>query len=533
MADQGQQIITFDYKNPATGESFNKLLKDIVPAGIYRGEKNCEVNGSGNPVVNPMTLIVYDEVTDIAVRVQITSPAPIDIQPVDTNKTHLIARYDWADFEDTYMEIMPVTAAEYNSNDDYILIAEMSFDGSGNLTGFNYDNADINTNRADTLPLGATITQTVAGGGTSYAFSESDYVTDVLNTLVSRIVDLSGVSDDAVKKRHIDFGNGSNQINAQDIYVGQTLTGGGPAGNYNATTQTITNTLQELMTRMTNLAGTNDSSVTLDKLAIGQGANQLNASKLPLAANVSKTITGHSNINVSKGSALSSVFSQMATTLKELSETIKQQDTSISNIASDISTLETKYENMDAYPVGYMFFYDGKDNDGNLDWVDNSTIPGWYACTGSNNTPDLSDLFIKGTASPAANYSDNVDGSDHITLSENNMPKHSHSVSGTFSGQTDSAGEHDHSYKDTYHSEHVSHAPNVDNIRSNPQDIGSNGGTDNDNVGFYVERRTTSAGEHEHNIEGTFTGSTGSAGSGTSIHINPRHYKAIIVRKMS
>jgi len=64
-----------------------------------------------------------------------------------------------------------------------------------------------------------------------------------------------------------------------------------------------------------------------------------------------------------------------------------------------------------------------------------SAIPtGWALCDGNNTTPDLRDRFIVGAGST---YSRNdTGGADSVTLTENEIPSHSHGM--------ESAGEHDH-----------------------------------------------------------------------------------------
>ncbi|MDR1997692.1 MAG: hypothetical protein LBQ83_05155, partial [Candidatus Margulisbacteria bacterium] len=43
-------------------------------------------------------------------------------------------------------------------------------------------------------------------------------------------------------------------------------------------------------------------------------------------------------------------------------------------------------------PVGTILMYNGSG------WVNNSTLPGWYKCDGSNGTPNLVNKFVRGGA---------------------------------------------------------------------------------------------------------------------------------------
>ncbi|MDR1998218.1 MAG: hypothetical protein LBQ83_07855 [Candidatus Margulisbacteria bacterium] len=66
-------------------------------------------------------------------------------------------------------------------------------------------------------------------------------------------------------------------------------------------------------------------------------------------------------------------------------------------------------------PLGTILMYDGSG------WVNNSTLPGWYKCDGTNGTPDLSDRFVKGAGSLSA-----IGGSNALTAAM--LPKHTHTI---------------------------------------------------------------------------------------------------------
>lgn len=67
-----------------------------------------------------------------------------------------------------------------------------------------------------------------------------------------------------------------------------------------------------------------------------------------------------------------------------------------------------------------------------------AAIPtGWLLCNGQNGTPDLRDRFILGATTESE--IGNTGGSNEVTLTENQMPSHSHS------GNTNTAGSHTHS----------------------------------------------------------------------------------------
>ena len=78
-------------------------------------------------------------------------------------------------------------------------------------------------------------------------------------------------------------------------------------------------------------------------------------------------------------------------------------------------------------PVGTIVPFSGS-------WTNNSTIPGWYKCDGSNGTPNLVDKFIRmGTTSGATGGTNDavVAQHTHTTSVTNNSATHTHTVSGT------------------------------------------------------------------------------------------------------
>ena len=76
-----------------------------------------------------------------------------------------------------------------------------------------------------------------------------------------------------------------------------------------------------------------------------------------------------------------------------------------------------------------------------------ASIPaGWYLCDGTNGTPNLQDRFIVGAGSSYAVGS--IGGSASVTLTESQIPSHSHTITAT----SDSQGSHTHTLNDPGHS---------------------------------------------------------------------------------
>lgn len=194
-------------------------------------------------------------------------------------------------------------------------------------------------------------------------------------------------------------------------------------------------------------------------------------------------------------------------------------------------------------PVGTVKFFDG------AAWVDNSTIPGWYACTGNNETPDLRDSFILcGDIEDRGYFGGAFAGNNKhmITLSVDQLPIHSHSLNAhthtvpidhnhdSETYVTDSDGEHSH------------------NVRSqSPPPPGTESAIDADIV-TTADLLTTDTlaisldGHHTHSVDidiseitqnntsqGPNVTNTGQEGTGEVIDITPYYYKMLVIKRMS
>jgi microcystin-dependent protein len=190
--------------------------------------------------------------------------------------------------------------------------------------------------------------------------------------------------------------------------------------------------------------------------------------------------------------------------------------TAVSATASELNTASTHY-----VPSGGIIMWSGSI----------AAIPtGWLLCNGSNSTPDLRDRFVVGAGSTYA--VDATGGASTVTLSEANLPAHTHS-SGTLGGSTNSAGAHTHSGTTNTTGAHTHTYEGV---------TGCSGGGDCSRRSQEATRTTNPAGDHSHtlnvNSAGSHShtvdvnsGSTGSAGSGTAVNILPKYYALAYIMK--
>ena len=140
-----------------------------------------------------------------------------------------------------------------------------------------------------------------------------------------------------------------------------------------------------------------------------------------------------------------------------------------------------------------------------------ASIPsGWYICDGTNGTPDLTGRFVvHADADSGGTYAPgDTGGADDVTLTEAQMPAHTH----TFSGTTSTGGAHSHGFTNFL-------AP--DNLSGSKPAF-----TNFDNAGSSVYV-TDSAGNHNH----TFSGTTSSTGGGTAHENRPPYYALAYIMK--
>ncbi|WP_136464956.1 hypothetical protein [Flagellimonas onchidii] len=132
-------------------------------------------------------------------------------------------------------------------------------------------------------------------------------------------------------------------------------------------------------------------------------------------------------------------------------------------------------------PVGMITMWSGAISD----------IPkGWALCDGSNGTPNLRDRFLVGAGGEYA--VGQLGGKKEVTLTEAQMPKHSHK------GSTEGAGSHRHTGRTHSAGSHTHNVPN--NTRESAKDVDNSsdewGG--HKNVNQYV--KTNAAGSHIHTL---------------------------------
>lgn len=192
-----------------------------------------------------------------------------------------------------------------------------------------------------------------------------------------------------------------------------------------------------------------------------------------------------------------------------------------------------------------------------------ASIPsGWLLCNGSSGTPDLRDRFVVGAGSTYAVGA--TGGATTVTLSTNNLPSHTHSISATGTTGTESVGHthtfsgttgtmsanasHSHSGGDYGHNhppgsgdtflyangpEFLKGGPDLPFTRTSTTGIGYANiyinAANVDHTHNYSGTTSNISANHTHNV--TVTGTSGSTGSGTAFSVLPPYYALAYIMK--
>ena len=90
------------------------------------------------------------------------------------------------------------------------------------------------------------------------------------------------------------------------------------------------------------------------------------------------------------------------------------------------------------FPVGFVAMFDG------TGWVDNSTLPGWYACIAANagvGAPDMVDKFAMGKVVTGSGVNG---GNNSHTITSAELPTHTHAIDHTHATSSGQSVSHTH-----------------------------------------------------------------------------------------
>jgi len=205
-------------------------------------------------------------------------------------------------------------------------------------------------------------------------------------------------------------------------------------------------------------------------------------------------------------------------------------------------------------PVGTVMMFDG------AGWVDNETIPGWYACISENagvGCPDMVDRFVMGRVVTSTG---GTGGSNTHTISTSELPPHIHAIDhdhASFTSGSNSVG-HTHSVTIGSHSHTALYLRNSGtgggNTTTHPYvsisshsasylekqrgdrifgRYGSDYGFITSTTDLGTKTSGTQSANHTHTINVPYyTGNSGNGGfANDSIDMRPAYYTMIFIRK--
>lgn len=193
-----------------------------------------------------------------------------------------------------------------------------------------------------------------------------------------------------------------------------------------------------------------------------------------------------------------------------------------------------EYGVSDDIPVGVIWMFDG------TGWVDNSTMPGWYACIPGNSgqgCPDMVDRFVMGKVIEGAG---STGGANSLSLAIANLPSHNHGGA-VGSGGPSPASTGTVSSWHTHVTDIGSHGHTTQYSYQGP-DYGAGG--EGSNGDYYALRNQVNSAtignktsgnpnlNHSHSMQShTHSTTIPAQGSGTAFNNRPAYYSMIFIRK--
>jgi len=296
--NDGNQTITFDFQQEATSLSFNTLLREIMRPGIYEGGLLSGVDDS-TASISPYTIIINAE-NDDTVAVKVETQESYNISGISATNRIIVLRFNWYPQTENYVQAVAIPSGSVTDTD--IIVGTAVYSGPV-LTSFASDDENFPrlqiSKDADTILLGDAFSidsnpsiGSSTGAKIPSAFvGDSTYVTEVLEDIYERLIDLSGVRDESVKARHVDF-DIVDGINGADIKNKTALSYEGLSPDSIAAGTSIDSVLQQIIDLYKDLNGVNTDTVKRRHIDFGTGANQISLKDFTLGLGGSQAVDG-------------------------------------------------------------------------------------------------------------------------------------------------------------------------------------------------------------------------------------------------
>lgn len=109
----GNQTLTFKYRQPSNAESFNNLLYNILPSGIYSGGSISIVNDT-TARISILEALISDSVSEVTIKC--ATSLEIDVS-VSESTPFIIMRLEWENSPNNYVDFLSVSLEDIRDTD--------------------------------------------------------------------------------------------------------------------------------------------------------------------------------------------------------------------------------------------------------------------------------------------------------------------------------------------------------------------------------------------------------------------------------
>lgn len=196
------------------------------------------------------------------------------------------------------------------------------------------------------------------------------------------------------------------------------------------------------------------------------------------------------------------------------------------DVAADLNFLGGRVQSV--LPIGGIIMWSG------------STVgipTGWALCNGQNGTPDLRNRFIVGAGS--GYNSGDTGGAETVTLTQAQLPAHTHD----FSATTSTAGNHGHTGATSFQGDHThpTYGAGAFYANHNPGSPAVGFGSGGNYFPMSPQPTILGAGGHSHTLSidaagahsHTVSGATSGVGSGAAHENRPPYYALAYIMRIS
>lgn len=247
--------------------------------------------------------------------------------------------------------------------EDQLVLARAIDDGAGSIASLDLTESSFIDQSAKTINLGDGIFVDLTGVA-DINIPGTDSVTQTLQLLFSKLADLTATNDNAVKTRHID----KSSVTANVLKIVSDIVLGGTGGTI-AAGSTIEGALGALRTALKNGTGVDNSAIKSRHLDFGITESQVKGSLIPLGSNVSKPLNLYSDISIVQTDTLAAAIDKLATAIQEVGNSSAQSEADIGSLQDQIDALNVKMTNTEFLPIGTILPMDADT------WVDPNVDP--------------------------------------------------------------------------------------------------------------------------------------------------------------